>query len=122
MGATRPPVGAEVKVLRFVAILVLIGGVLAGIGFIASGLNPESATVEGVPELGLEDITVEESGTPQILLGIFFLVQGLVGWALLSAIASITESAALTAWQTAEMRGQLSAALSQRTPPPPPLA
>lgn len=84
--------GAEVIVLKFLAVLVLIGGLVVGALIIAAALSQQATTIEGVPELGIPDTVVQDDSTTGIILGIVVAVQAIVVWAFLWAFATITEN------------------------------
>lgn len=84
--------GAEVVVLKFLAVLVLIGGLLLGGLIIAAALSQQPSTIEGIPELGIPDIVAEGSSTPGVILGAVVAVQAVVVWAFLWSFATITEN------------------------------
>lgn len=84
--------GAEVVVLKFLAVFVLIGGLIVGALIIAAALSQEPTTIEGVPELGIPDTLVADNNTAGVILGVVVSVQAMVVWAFLWAFATITEN------------------------------
>lgn len=111
-----PKSSMAVRVLKVVAWVALIGGILGGIGLIA--------TAGGNQELDPATFELVERGTnaAAIAAGVFVMIYGVIAWAALMAFAEVADGVATISYDISEMKRAATGprpAPTTPTPPPP---